>query len=402
MIEGKGSLEKRGKNRWRLRINIGYKADGRPIRRYRTVTAKNKTEANRYLAQFITEIESGEYIAPEKMHFSAFVEEWKNKYAAKELAPTTYYSYVKTIERRMLPVFGDMKLSDIKPFHIVDYMNELQKPGQHTQKEGATLSASVLQFNHRILKNIFSRAVDWEIIKTNPVANVSKPKATKSRADAYDNQEIELLFEALKNEPEQWKVMMTLVFSTGLRRGEVLGLEWDKVDLQEGTLEVVQTVQYVAGQGSLIRPPKTGRTRKMSLPADVVHMLKEYKHQKSKDKLQAGELWADHNHFFVFSSWDGKPMHATSVGQWWSRFTKRHGLKHIRFHDLRHTSATFLINRGVHPKVIADRLGHADIMTTMNIYGHVLQQADKQTAKEFDGVFKKQSSNIKKESTAKN
>lgn len=384
-----GYVQKRGKGSFQLVVTLGHNGNGKRIRRTRTIKTKSSKEANLALAKFMTEIEAGEYIKPEKMAFGAFVEEWKSKYAEKTLAPTTYYSYLRTLEKRILPVFHNMKLSEVKPFHIINYLDDLQKPGQHSKEEGGSLSPSVLLFNYRVLRNIFSRAVDWQLIKTNPVEKVPKPKIKPAQANAYDNEEIQTLFAALEDAPERWQVMLNLVIATGLRRGEALGLEWKHVDLEAGTLEVAQTVQYISGQGSLIRPPKTGKPRKMALPDYIINMLKDYKKKKQKEKLQAGELWAwpNNEHFFVFSSWDGKPLHATSVGKWWSRFVKRKGLKHIRFHDLRHTSATYLINQGVHPKMISERLGHADITTTMNVYGHVLQEADRQTAQKFDGMF---------------
>jgi integrase len=106
-----------------------------------------------------------------------------------------------------------------------------------------------------------------------------------------------------------------------------------------------------------------------------------------KERLKVGDKWQGENHEFLFYSWNGKPMHPTSITVWWGRCKKKNGLPDIRFDDLRRTSATLLINSGVHAKIISARLGHADIRTTMNIYGHAIQEADTDAAKKFEDLF---------------
>ncbi|WP_246031866.1 N-terminal phage integrase SAM-like domain-containing protein [Salibacterium salarium] len=164
-VTGKGSIEKRGRNSWRLRVNVGYKADGTPIRRTKTVHTKNKTEAYRELSKFTTEVEAGEYIAPEKMQFHAFIEEWRTKYAEKNLAATTLHNYILTINKRLLPEFGEKKLADIKTIHIVNYLNELRAPGKRTDGNKKPLSEASIQFNYRILKNIFAEQWNGSFLK---------------------------------------------------------------------------------------------------------------------------------------------------------------------------------------------------------------------------------------------
>ncbi|WP_409347058.1 site-specific integrase [Paenibacillus sp. MBLB4367] len=117
------------------------------------------------------------------------------------------------------------------------------------------------------------------------------------------------------------------------------------------------------------------------------HKLKEYKLHCNKERMKASELWEGGEYFFLFTAWNGKPISPFSVNNYWGRFIKRNNLKYIRFHDLRHTSATLLLNQGVHAKIISSRLGHADITTTLNIYAHALQEADQAAADQFDSLF---------------
>ncbi|WP_246031865.1 tyrosine-type recombinase/integrase [Salibacterium salarium] len=230
--------------------------------------------------------------------------------------------------------------------------------------------------------------MEWQLLKENPVANVKSPKVPQGASSTYDNQEVEQLKAALEHEPLHWKVMILLVITTGMRRGEVLGLEWEHIDLEIGIIDIKQSlVNQKLATDDIVKEPKTGRTRIVSLPEPLIELLKVYKKEANKNRLETAELWEGGKYFFAFSSWHGKPMYPSSITTWWRRFVKRHGLRHIRFHDLRHTSATILLNQGVHAKVISERLGHADIKTTMNIYSHVLRSADQEAAKHFNNLF---------------
>ncbi|MBO1515673.1 site-specific integrase [Metabacillus bambusae] len=175
--------------------------------------------------------------------------------------------------------------------------------------------------------------------------------------------------------------------TTGMRRGELLGLEWKNVNLEQGTIQVKQTVVYVNKQ-HIVKEPKTKNSvRTVTVPVSLIDELKKFKSVWKKDRFKVGDKWEGGEYEFLFSSWHGKPMHPSSITTWWNRFEKRYNLPHIRFHDLRHTSATLLINSGVHAKIISSRLGHADIRTTMNIYEHALQEADVEAANKFENLF---------------
>ncbi|WP_255283607.1 site-specific integrase [Priestia megaterium] len=381
------SIEKRGKNSYRLVVSIGFDSKGKRVRRTKTVKALNMREAKKLAAQFEVEVYSGEYIAPEKMLFTAFVEEWKNKYAEEHLSPNTLATYMVHLKNRIIPFFGEMRLEKIKPLHILDFLKSLEKEGLRKDGKKGSLSSSTIEYNHRILKNILNRAVEWKLIQNNPMENIKKPKRTQKETSVYDNHEAELLIESLNEEEDMWCIMIKLAITTGLRRGELLGLEWRYVDLDKGTIQVKQAITYVNKQ-HIIREPKTKNSiRTVTLPEVLVNELKKYKSVWNKKRLKANELWEGGEYQFLFTGWNGKPIHPSSVTTWWRRFVKRNDLRYIRFHDLRHTSATLLINKGVHAKIISTRLGHADIRTTMNIYGHALQEADREAANHFEDLF---------------
>jgi integrase len=381
------NIQKRGDNSWYLTVNIGKDENGKYIRRTKTVNARTKKEAESEYAKFRQEVDAGEYIAPEKMTFSTFVEEWREKYALKHLGEATLDTYMIHLRNRAIPVFGHLRIDAIKTIQIVNFIEELGKGSRHDGKEG-NLSPGTIQYIHRAIKNVFSRAVEWKIIKTNPVEGVKKPKVIQKNMEVYDQAEVETLLTLLENEPIQWRVMISLALTTGLRRGELLGLDWKNVDLEKGTIDVWQSLTFSHNGGYKVKEPKTrNSSRKVALPVSMLPELKAFKVHCNKLRLETVELWEGGEHFFLFTSWNGKPLNPYSVGTWWRRFTKRVQLKYIRFHDLRHTSATLLLNQGVHAKIISSRLGHANITTTLNIYAHALQEADQAAADKLDSLF---------------
>lgn len=382
------SVQKRGKNSWLLVVEAGYDPNGKRIKRTKTVKGMGKREAEKELAKFVTEVESGEYIAPEKMTFRAFVEEWKIKYGEKELAPKTLATYMRYFKNRIFPYFGHMRLDEIKPFHIINFLSELTQEGKRQDGKDGCLSSGSIVYIYRVIKNVFTRAVEWKIIKTNPVGEIKRPKISYKEILVYNEEEVRQLFICLEDEAIHWRMMITLALTTGLRRGELVALEWKHIDLETGTIEVKQNISSSVNGSAIITEPKTNKSkRKVSLPDSVCQQLKEYNLHCRKEKLRLGDSWKGGDRFFVFFNAEGKSFYPESPYLWFRTFLKKHNLRYIRFHDLRHTSATILINQGVHAKIISERLGHASISTTMNVYGHALQSADKEAANKFESIF---------------
>jgi integrase len=208
---------------------------------------------------------------------------------------------------------------------------------------------------------------------------------------------VEQLLVLLDNEAIHWRIMVTLALTTGLRRGELLGLDWKSVDLDKGTIDVRQALTF-SKNGYKLKEPKTKNSiRKVTLPGSLIPDLKSFKIYCNKQRMKSADMWEGGENFFLFTFWNGKPLNPYSVGTWWRRFSANNKLKYIRFHDLRHTSATLLLNQGVHAKIISSRLGHANIATTLNIYAHALQEADQAAADKLDSLFgaKNEKKNIK-------
>lgn len=182
--------------------------------------------------------------------------------------------------------------------------------------------------------------------------------------------------------------MVVLALATGLRRGELLGLEWKDVNFENNVIEVRQTSQYLPEKGTFTKEPKTEESaRVIAVPASVMELLRQHKAEQAQEKLKAGDFWHDTNR--LFTTWDGRPMHPDTISKWFSKFLRKHGLPPIYFHALRHTSATLLIAEGISLKNVSTRLGHTDISTTGNIYAHALRSVDQEAAEKLDNILSK-------------
>ncbi|MGE8205279.1 site-specific integrase [Heyndrickxia sp. NPDC080065] len=263
------------------------------------------------------------------------------------------------------------------------------------EKKGE-LSVGTKQYIYRTLRNVFQRAEDRKIIKSNPVAEVKKPKDNKDHeANVYNEKEVQQLFTLVQDELFHWRIFVTLALAAGLRRGELIGLEWSNINLEKGTINIKKVIVKGENGRPIIKGPKSKKSKRIvSLPPSIVEELKKFNTNWKKEKLKSGELWIEKEREWVFCNEDGTHFYHSTPSTWWRRFIKRSKVRYIRLHDLRNTSATLLINQGVYAKIISERLGHADIRITMDTYGHALQTADKEVANKLDNVFSPQKKSI--------
>ncbi|WP_232729968.1 tyrosine-type recombinase/integrase [Paenibacillus phocaensis] len=242
------------------------------------------------------EVESGEYINPEKMTFSSFVEIWTKKFVQKNLEETTAYNYSYQVDKRMIPYFGDMQLDKIKTLHLTDYMDKLAE----------TVGDSSQVYNYRILRSIFSKAVAWKVLKTNPMDGVDKPKEQPKEMNYYNEKEIAQLLAALESEESSFKLLVLLALTTGMRRGELLGLEWKHIDLEQGIIDIKQTIpMFKDGEPVLKGPKRSSSIRKIVIPSSIVEELKQYQKHMAKERLKSEAPWEGGDHHFLFAGETG-------------------------------------------------------------------------------------------------
>ncbi|MHB1420654.1 MAG: site-specific integrase [Bacillota bacterium] len=381
-----GSIEHRGKDKWRLTVSCGLGANGKQIKKTKTITASSQKKAEKELAIFIADIEKGQFLSPSKFTFADFVERWLRDYAETNLAPKTLFRYTQILNTRIIPAMGHLKLEQIKPLHLVEFYKNLQEDGIRTDGKAGGLSEKTILYHHRVISSVLQDAVQWQLLLENPANRVKPPKVTKKQAASYDEVQTAALIKATENEPVIYKLIILLAVATGLRRGELMGLDWKDVNFERVTIEVRQSSQYLPSHGIFTKEPKNETSKRIiAVPSSVMALLKDFRTSELEKRLKAGDLWQGSDH--LFTTWDGKPMHPDTISKWFPQFLKRHGLPPLPFHGLRHTSTTLLIAQGINVKNISARLGHASISTTMDIYGHALKSADKEAAEKLDQLF---------------
>ena len=373
-----GSIEKRGKDSYRLVCTNGYDLNGNIIKHTKTIHGTKK-DAQIELAKFVADVQNGLVIEGKSLKFSEFTEIWKRDYGSKELAPSTYKRYCRMLETRILPYFGHFYINKIKPTDIMQFYDLLSRDTQLVRKKSNNskktlkpLSGKTILEHHRLLRAMLHKAIYWQLIVSNPAERVQPPKAMKPKRRYYDDEQCKILLENLTELGEEqikYKVAIILTIFTGVRLGELMGLEWQDVDFKTGIVSINRSSQYLSDKDVFTKTPKTESSiREVAVPDFVVSLLEEYKLWYDEQKSFYGELWTNSNRLFVQA--DGKPMHPSTISKWFVKYVAQIGLPVINFHGLRHTNATLLISQNIDVAVVAARLGHAQITTTYNFYVH--------------------------------
>ena len=340
-----------------------------------------KKDAEVELAKFVTEVQNGLVVDGKSLRFSEFTEIWKRDYGSKELAPTTYKRYCRMLESRILPYFGHFYINKIRPTDIMKFYDLLEKDTQLVRKKGNNgsktkkpLSGKTILEHHRLLRAMLHKAVYWQLIVANPAERVQAPKAKKPKRRSYDDEQTKILLENLELlsvEDAKYKVAIILTIFTGVRLGELMGLEWQDVDFKNGIISINRSSQYLSDMGVFTKTPKTESSiREIAIPEFIISLLEEYKLWYEEQKSIYGKLWTNSDRLFVQA--DGKPIHPSSISKWFVRYVSTIGLPVINFHGLRHTNASLLVAQNVDIAVVSARLGHAQISTTLDFYVHPL------------------------------
>lgn len=370
--------------KWLLVVSDGFSGDKR-VKRTKMFNGTEK-QALKAAVLFEEEVKNGKYCAASKDYkLTEFVGLWIKDYG-KNLAPKTMARYRQMLDSRILPAIGNLRLDKLKPMGINRFMNELADMPRLDKKPGK-LSAQTIRHHFRCLSAILQDAVDWDVIKENPCSRVTPPKVKKAKVKVFDEMETSSFLTALESAPLKHRALIWLEIASGLREGEIMGLEWTDIDFDNNILKVERASQYLVGMGTFTKDPKTEESqRTLALPKNVMDLLKQYKAWLAARKLRLGDfksggLWKGSDRLFV--TWDGRPGHPQWPGKWLSKFLKDKGLPHCSFHSLRHLNASMSIAAGVPLKNVSARLGHSDIGTTANIYAEALKSVDREAAEKM-------------------
>lgn len=405
---------------YQISVYSGFDATGRRKRETTTfippadLTPKKREKAvQAFAVEFENRVKNGLVLAGEKTTLAEFVERWRNEYALQNLQPGTLEKYNAEIDEKILPSLGYMKLTEIKPHNVNAFFVSMTKDGVRKDGKKGGYSKRTISKTANVLSSILKTAVDWEVINRNPCDRVrvrgedtaetikfftpdqtaafldfiEKPYAVYTRGHTrVDDTGIPYTvgdYSLTRTMPEQLRVLLNLAVYSGLRKGELLALQWSDIDFQKSTISVTKSAAVVNGE-QVCKEPKTKRSRReVSIPTFLTDRLYDLKIQQTKTKLELGAYWKGDN--WIFTQANGSMMSYSTpyvtfqdtIDRYNASHDMEHQLPHIPFHGLRHTSATLLIAGHQDVQTVSHRMGHAQASTTMNIYAHALKECDR-------------------------
>ena len=354
---GEGTVYQRKDGRWEAAIRT-TKPDGSRGR----ISAYGATsaEARAALKVAVRRAELGRPTTDSGMTLSTWLATWEGTaLAASARRESTKYTYVRTATVHLVPSLGNVRLRDLRAHHVEGLMVSLERAGY---------SGSTRRMVLQVLRAVLSTAVRDGLLAANPTDTVQRPRQTATKETVWYSPEQTLrLLSAGKG--ERWSPLLVTVAYLGLRIGEALALRWEDVDLDEGTLRVTGTLTR-HGYAVLTRTePKSAKSRRsLPLPPAVRVALGDQRRAQAAERLKAGELWRDTGAIFTIE--DGWWVEPRSVSRWYTQVAAKAGVGGS-WHSLRHSTATLLLTSGVPMTVVSAVLGHADVRTTVGVYGHV-------------------------------
>lgn len=378
----RGHILKRYKNSYTIVLTLGLDpSTGK--RKQQWVSVKGtKKEAEKKLADLLHQLDTGTFMKPGKTTVAEYLERWLQDYAWPSLAPRTAEGYESIVRQHLIPALGSLPLTQLKPEQLQRYYSE-KLAGGRCDGRGA-LSQTTISHHHTCLHRALKMALKWGLISRNPADAVTPPRPQRSEMQTMTEDEVQTFLEVAKSTP--YYAMFYLALFTGMRRSELLALRWCDVDLVMGEVSVTRSLHHLHDGRIVFRAPKTTKGRRMiALPPSATLILKEHKEEQGLQCAMLGTSLKDDG--LVFSQPGGGPLLPDTVSHAWVKTVKRAGLKHFRFHDGRHTHASLLLKRNVHPKVVQERLGHATISTTLDLYSHVAPGLQQAAAERFDEVL---------------
>ena len=333
-----------------------YEVDTLNGKKRKYIRGKSKKDVASRLAKAISDRDSGLVFDSGSLTLSEYLDKWL-KAIQGTISVGSWKQYETIVRLHIKPALGKLKLGRVTALHVQTLYREKLDSG---------LAPRRVIYVHVTLHKALKQAVRWSLIPRNVTDAVEPPKAAKKEILPLDQEQVRRLMEAAKG--NSLEALYVLAVSTGMRQGELLGLQWKDVDLDSGTVRVNRTIF-----GGVVSPPKTTKSRR-SIKLSKSAFAALTTHEKKSE--------------WVFSTKSGKPIDCTNlIKQSWRPLLKKAGLPHKRFHDLRHTCATLLLTKGVHPKVVQELLGHSSISITLDTYSHVLPTMQEKAVAAMDEIF---------------
>jgi integrase len=319
-----------------------------------------------------------------------FYEEFETSGYTKETLSQQTEMHINTVYN----IFKNKPVAEQTARKVCGVLGILFEEAFEPSKPIKGLSKKTINHHHRLISAILNQAVYWQVIPGNPASRVKASKVARTEASYLDEKETAKLLALLEGETIQHSTMIKMFIYSGLRRGEMCGLEWGDIDFGNHLITVRRSSQYVSGKGIYTKETKTENSdRTIKLPSQAFEVLKEYRVWQSQERLEIGDKWVASDR--IFTQFDGKPIHPDTITGWFRDFIAKTDLPQITIHSLRHTNITLLLAAGVPLRTVSYRAGHAQTSTTVNIYAHAIRTSDEIASEALDDILTPKS-NIKK------
>lgn len=360
---GDGSLYPLKDGRWMSYLRM-------PDGKKKFFTGPNRDVAKARLQEAQRQAQAGRLVVGPDQPTGKYLERWLRDAVSHSVRPRTFENYELCV-RRVLPYIGRVRLRALTPEHVQHAIGQLVASG---------LAPRTVRQVHMVLRRALKQAVQWRLLTSNPSDAVKPPRAARKEMRVLSEDQIRQLLSVTRKTRQH--ALWVLLATTGCRVGEALGLRWSDIDFTASTAMIARALQCQRPANLVFVEPKTARSRRsVPLPAETLAILKEQRRSQDHDRDEAGALWLETG--LVFTTPIGGPRNPRNLTGAFALALRRAGLPRVRIHDLRHSAATHLLTKGVHPKVVQDLLGHSTIAITLDTYSHVMPAL----AKEASGLM---------------
>jgi integrase len=375
----KGHIRERSPSHYAIVLELRDPETGKRRRKWHSFVG-TKREAQRECARLIAAMTGGDYVEPAKVTLGAFLDRWL-EHVQNQVSPKTHERYGQLARNNLVPLLGLVPVTKLQPAQISSAYAKVLADGR--RKGDGGLSPRTVHHMHRVLRQALQQALRWNLLARNPADAVRPPKVERKPILTLSAAQSAELLERIRHSRVYWPSMVAL--ATGMRRGEILALRWKNVDLDRAVLHVVESVEQTKG-GIRFKPPKNGRTRAVTLPAFAVRELRRLKIEQAQELLRIGIRQSSDT--LLCGRADGDPHQPNSLTYEFARFiADMKDMPRVRFHDLRHSHATQLLATGCHPKIAQERLGHAGVSITLDLYSHVTATMQADAAERVDSTI---------------
>ncbi len=355
-------------------VKVGYRGSywvdtaGGPKRRY--ITGKTRDDVRDKLTKALSDRAGGLVFDAGTTTMGEYLTQWLSDSVRGTVRESTYRSYKQVLNSQLVPGLGRVKLAKLRPDHVRKLYRDMLDRG---------LSTRTVQYAHTLLKRALTQAIHDGLIPRNVAEAVKPPKLKQDEIQPLSADQVRSLLQAADEAGDRLAILYTVAVRTGMRPGEMLALRWSDVDLETGTLQINRALS-----GGEFTPPKTARSRRrINLSPATAAALKSHRKRQLEERLAKAGLWQDYD--LVFPSSVGTPKSQRNLNREFKATAKRAGLpEHFKLYDLRHTCATLLLSRNIHPKYVQELLGHASIALTLDTYSHVIPGMDGGTGGAID------------------